>query len=101
MMGPKGGLRIAHGYKDGGTEPHFHDYKNGYGYIDPKHVYAWAEIPPFGSDDTCHIVSDGYGWWECDECGCSIDWDDPMEPPGCSYCPSCGRKVIEDVQQEP
>lgn len=46
LMGPKGGLRIAHGYDDGGTEPHFHDYKNGYGYIDPKHVHAWAEIPP-------------------------------------------------------
>lgn len=44
---------------------------------------------------TCHIVMADSGWWECDECGGSIDWDscDPNDPPSCSYCPNCGRKV--------
>ena len=46
---------------------------------------------------TCRIVMTGPGWWECDECGSSIDWDscDPNDPPSCNYCPNCGRKVVE------
>lgn len=32
----------------------------------------------------------------CDECGRCIDWDscDEADPPSCSYCPNCGRKVV-------
>ena len=53
VMGPKGGLRIAHGYRggDGTSGGYFHEYKTGHGFIDPKDVYAWAEIPmPWGTD---------------------------------------------------
>ena len=44
---------------------------------------------------TCRLEHDGYGWWECDECGATIDWDSAEQPP-CDYCPSCGAKVIND-----
>ncbi len=48
-------------------------------------------------DETCHIVMYEPGWWECDKCGASIDWDSYNEddPPNCAYCPNCGRKVVE------
>ena len=42
----------------------------------------------------CHIVQVEPGWWECDRCGCSINWDD-FEQPNCNYCPNCGAKVVE------
>lgn len=46
---------------------------------------------------TCHIVMISPGWWECDECANSIDWDscDPNDPPSCNFCPNCGREVVE------
>ena len=56
----------------------------------------------FGDDatlgcGTCHMVTDGHGWWECDTCGSTIDWDscDENDPPSCNYCPNCGRKVVD------
>lgn len=97
IIGPKGGMYFVTEYVVLGEKYRpgewFKDTRGIHHYLDE--VKAWAEIPPFGSDDTCHIVSDGEGWWECDECGCSIGWDDPTEPPGCNYCPSCGRRVVE------
>lgn len=53
IAGPRGRLRIAHGYRggDGTSGGYFHEYKTGHGFIDPKDVYAWAEIPmPWGTD---------------------------------------------------
>lgn len=46
---------------------------------------------------TCHIVTDGKGWWECDACDGSIYWDscDVNDPPACDFCPNCGRNVVE------
>jgi membrane protease subunit (stomatin/prohibitin family) len=98
VMGPKGGLKLAHGYVMGHYGPlgsYFKTSVSGYDCIKAEKVHAWAEIPPFGSDDTCHIINDGNGWWECDECGCSIGWDDQDEPPACNFCPSCGRRVVQ------
>ncbi len=47
---------------------------------------------------TCHIVMASPGWWECDGCGGSVDWDscDPNDPPSCRHCPSCGAKVVSE-----
>ena len=49
VIGPKGGLKIARGFREGVGGPfgaHFHTYHNGYGFIDADEVYAWVEIPP-------------------------------------------------------
>ncbi len=54
----------------------------------------FSEVAPIAR--TCRIVMISPGWWECDECGRGIDWDscDENDPPSCSYCPNCGRKVV-------
>lgn len=48
-------------------------------------------------EHTCHFVltgSQGNQDWECDRCGAGFDWDDMENPPSCSYCPSCGARVV-------
>jgi len=54
VMGPKGGLKIARGYREGHGGPfgaYFKLSKGGYDFIDANEVYAWAEIPmPQGAD---------------------------------------------------
>lgn len=32
-------------------------------------------------------------WWECDECGCTLQ--NPFGMPEIHYCPNCGRRVVE------
>ena len=53
---------------------------------------VWNYVP----ERTCHIVRTDDYYWECDQCGCGIDWDstDPNDSPGCSYCPGCGCRVV-------
>ena len=43
------------------------------------------------------LLHDGHGWWECSECGSTIDWDsvDDNDPPPCNYCPSCGIRLMK------
>lgn len=60
--------------------------------------YVISRLADLIDRQTCHIVQIEPGWWECDECGCSIDWDDCYEPPNCTFCPNCGSEVVsEDV----
>lgn len=62
------------------------------GCTEAEAVAAWNAR----AERTCRIVTDGHGWWECDECGGTIDWDscDVNDPPACAYCPNCGARVI-------
>lgn len=109
VMGPKGGLKLAHGYvmgHDGPLGAYFKTSVGGYDFIDARKVHAWAEIPPLGSDDTCHDVGDER-IFHCSECGFGLsdvylsdeDYfldDDGKEielwPP---FCPNCGRRVVQ------
>ena len=63
-----------------------------YDYTEAEALAAWNSM----NTRTCHIVTDGHGWWECDDCGSSIYWDSVDEPPNCDYCPSCGARVVEE-----
>jgi len=49
VMGPKGGLKLAHGYVMGHYGPlgsYFKTSVSGYDCIKAEKVHAWAEIPP-------------------------------------------------------
>lgn len=41
---------------------------------------------------TCRMTEqdDGFGWWECSECGGILPAPDII-----NYCPNCGRKVVD------
>lgn len=59
-------------------------------------TFTPAPMVTYVPERTCHLIHGGQGWWECDSCGGSIDWDscDPNDPPACNYCPNCGAKVV-------
>ena len=54
VMGPKGSLRVARGFRRGHLGPLdacFHGSNSWSGIIEADEVYAWAEIPPMEVDD--------------------------------------------------
>ena len=99
IIGPKGGMYFVTEYvvlgEKYGPGEWFKDTRGNLHY--PEEVKAWAEIPPFGSDDTCHNVAapPEEGFWpmphfECSVCGKYYATSDYVY-----FCPSCGRKVVQ------
>lgn len=109
IIGPKGGMYFVTEYVVLGEKYRpgewFKDTRGIHHYLDE--VKAWAEIPPFGSDDTCHDVGDAR-FFHCSECGFGLedvylsdesyflDDDNEFIDPWPPFCPNCGRRVVDE-----
>lgn len=94
LLGNKGAMYYANHYHDVGL---FHVPNNRANMKSDNEIKAWAEIPMFGSDDTCHNVAapPDEGFWpmphfECSICGASYVTSEYVY-----FCPNCGRKVVQ------
>ena len=93
----KDGLFINNSVCDEGDYSQIHDAVFGYFPAEYMHPGDYEELHERLADlidrPTCHLIEDEDGYTACSECGCTA-----LCLRDATYCPACGRVIVNDYR---